>query len=183
MELSANIGFDVGVPCSIANVRVSITIALIPYAKGVRKTLLHTVHQQYRATTLQSENVTAMSSPHAMFQDLKTEIGSDRQAAARSSERGNDNCVIHSALLVNAVASLFRRRVPVVISPAQIRRALSQRQRISLWARRGDIHVATSCFRPSLSVDMIGPLSHRVFREHVDDTKGERHPLPAPEIA
>lgn len=44
---------------------------------------------------------------------------------------------------------------------------------------------ALRCFLPSLSIDMIGPFSRRVSvnREHVDDAKGERHPLPAPGIA
>lgn len=62
---------------------MSITIALIPYAKGVRKT--HTTEHQHdrAATTLQFENVTCDAVLGAIFQNLKAEIDADRGKQCR----------------------------------------------------------------------------------------------------
>lgn len=152
------------------------------------------VEYQRDCVTLLFENVTAMPWAYsAVFQNIRklklapTDSASSGDGAA---EQRSDNFVIHSALLVNAVASLFRRRVPLVISPLKFATRLSRRQPyFVLGETRGRTWRYSRCYL-LFPTTVVGRYDRSVFSSRfrqpwtrIDGTKGGRRPHPVPEIA
>lgn len=161
---------------------MSIAIALIPYAKGVRKTLpritCSTMLQRCDSKTRLRRRARHPKIRRAKF------VASGKQRH----EAQHDNYIIHSALLVNAVASLFRHRVPVVISSSNPRvksEATCPAVGETRWRtwRYSRCHRVVSDHRCQSIRSVRFLVRVSVNREHVDDAKGERRPLPASGIA